>query len=419
MALSPDTSASRQYRRVRISGEPRERGRQYGEQARAEVLRCQQAYAETFDRTIGWAWEQAVGATAALLEPVRAAFPQYLQEMHGIAEGAGLRFEDVFTMNARTEVMWAATVRKTEAERAALARECSAFALLPSRTANGHTLVGQNWDWLVHSFDTVIVLEVEQPELPNYVTVVEAGLLAKSILNSAGLGVAVNTLVTSADTGRPGIPFHVLIRALADCESLSDAVQRASTHQRSSSGNYLLAHADGIAVNLETSPGDYRGVTPILPERDALVHTNHFLRAVTGSHDAAHYAMADSLVRLQLVQRAIADAPEPATVTSLQHALANHADYPASVCCHPDPREPRWGQWATVMSVVMDLDERSLYLSDGNPCQSDFRHLTFDGLLDKPSQLALLRSRLETAAEVSRRRINDQLGAPAPLSSRL
>jgi isopenicillin-N N-acyltransferase like protein len=382
------------YRRIRVSGDAHDRGVQYGRQARDEVRHCRAAYEEAFGKSVGWTWEQAVESTADLVAPVEAAFPQYLEEMHGIAQGSGLTFDDVFTMNARTEVMWAATVRQSEAERARFARECSAFALLPSRTANGHTLVGQNWDWLVHSFDSLVVLEVEQPDLPNFATVVEAGLLAKSIINSAGLGVAVNAMVTSADTGEPGIPFHVLIRAFADCESLTDAVYVASRHVRSSSGNYLIGHADGIAVNLETAPGDYRGVTPILPVDDALVHTNHFIRDVPGSRDVGHYAMADSLVRLQLVQRSIADAPTPATIASLREALSDHADFPAAVCCHPDPREPRWQQWATVMSVVLDLDARAMYLSDGNPCQNDYRHLTFEGLLDKPSRLAGLRAEL-------------------------
>ncbi len=360
-------------------------------------MHCRRSYEEAFERSVGWSWGQALEATADLIPPVEAAFPQYLEEMHGIAEGAGLPFRDIFAMNARTEVMWAATVRQSEAERARFARECSAFALLPSRTDNGHTVLGQNWDWLAHSSDSLVILEVEQPELPNFVTVVEAGLLAKSSINSAGLGVAVNALVTSADTGEPGIPFHVLIRAFADCESLTDAVHVASRHVRSSSGNYLIAHADGIAVDLETAPGDYRGITSILPTEDALVHTNHFVREVAGPRDAAHYAMADSLVRLQIVQRSIAEAPTLATVPTLRNALSSHADFPAAVCCHPDPREPRWEQWATVMSVVLDLDDRVMYLSDGNPCQNEYRRLTFDDLLHKESRLGGLRRRLEGA----------------------
>lgn len=384
-------SQPRTYRRIKVSGNALERGIQYGREAREETRHCRAAYEESFQKALGWTWQQAVEATADLVAPVEATFPQYLDEMRGIAEGAGLSFEDVFTMNARTEVMWAGTVRQSEAERARFARECSAFALLPSRTADGHTLLGQNWDWLVHSFDSLVVLEVEQPDLPNFVTVVEAGLLAKATLNSAGLGVAVNALVTSADTGQPGIPFHVLIRAFADCESVTDAVYIASHHPRSSSGNYLIAHADGIAVNIEATPGDYRGISPILPVNDALVHTNHFIRDVPGSRDVAHYAMADSLVRLQLVQRSIAESNTPATIASLREALTNHADFPAAVCCHPDPREPRWQQWATVMSVIFDLDTRTMYLSDGNPCENDYRQLTFEGLLDKPSKLAELR----------------------------
>ena len=244
---------------------------------------------------------------AHLVGPVHAAFPQYLAEMEGIAEGAGLDVADIFTMNARTEMMWAATARQAEADRAAFSRECSSFALLPQRTASGHTLIGQTWDWLSHSFDTLVVLEVEQDDRPNFVTVVEAGLLAKTSMNSSGLAVAVNSLVTSADKAEPGLPFHVLIRAFADCDTLTDAIYIVSKHQRSSSGNYLLAHADGLAVNLETTPGDYRGVTPQLPSRGALVHTNHFVSPVPGSQDVGHYAMADSLIRLQRVAAQIAD----------------------------------------------------------------------------------------------------------------
>jgi isopenicillin-N N-acyltransferase-like protein len=380
------------YPRVRVSGDPRTRGAQYGEQTRSRVLAGMTGYQRAFAASSGWTWQQAIDGAAHLVEPVRRIFPDYLEEMAGIAEGAGVSFEDIFTMNARTEVMWAATVRQTEAERARFARECSSFALLPHRTSSGHTLLGQTWDWLAHSFDTLVLLEVEQPDKPNFVTVVEAGLLAKASLNSSGLGVAVNTMVTSADTAEPGLPFHVLLRAFADCETLTEAIYTASRHQRSSSGNYLLAHADGLAVNLETAPGDYRGVTPLLPTDGALVHTNHFTMPIAGPRDVGHYAMADSLIRLQRVERSIAGNTSPATLDSLHEAMSDHADFPYSVCCHPDARAAKDDQWATVMSVVMDLEARELYVTEGNPCQYPIQRLTFDGLLDKPSPLVAQRA---------------------------
>jgi isopenicillin-N N-acyltransferase-like protein len=380
-----------EFPRIRVSGGSRTRGWQYGTQAREQILRGRDGYERAFAQAAGWTWTQAVESAVRLIEPVASAYPDCLEEIAGIADGAGLDFDDVFTMNARTEVLWSATARQAADQRARFARECSSFALLPFRTATGHTYLGQNWDWLAHAFDTLVVLEVEQPDKPNFVTIVEAGLLAKASMNSAGLGVAVNALVTSSDHGGPGLPFHILLRAFADCESLAEAIHVATNNTRASSGNYLLASADGAAVNLETTPGDYRGVVPRLPERGALVHTNHFVTSPTNSDDLAHYAMADSLVRLQRVQTSIADAAKLASVQSLHDALSDHADFPSSVCSHPDLRKSADERWATVMSVIMDLDAREIHLSDGNPCQSAPRRLTFDGLLTKQSELAALR----------------------------
>lgn len=377
----------RQYPRIRVSGDPYERGRRYGEAARDRVHRSKVGYQEAFARAAGWSWEQAVAAAAPLESAIAAVFPAYIEEMRGLADGAGLDFADVLTMNARTEVMWAATARRAEAMRAAQARECSAFALLPGRTAERHTVIGQTWDWLVHCFDTVVVLEVEQDDAPNYVTVVEAGLLAKTSMNSSGLAVATNALVTSADCGAPGLPYHVVLRALADCHSLTDAVNVVQCHRRSSSANYLLAHRDGLAIDLETAPGDYSQVYPHLPVGGGLVHTNHFLASLRDVRDVSIYAMADSLVRFQRIRAAILEAGEPATIDSLHGALCDHADYPNSVCCHPDPRQAAGERWSTITSVIMDLDARTMWLSDGNPCEYPPRPLTFDGLLDKPSPL--------------------------------
>jgi isopenicillin-N N-acyltransferase-like protein len=388
----------RRYPRIRVSGSPVERGFQYGAQARDRVHAGMAGYQRAFAQSAGWTWQQAVDAVAHLVEPVQAAFPEYLTEMEGIAEGTGLDVADIFTMNARTEVMWAATARQAEADRAALSRECSSFALLPQRTSCGHTLIGQNWDWLSHSFDTLVVLEVEQDGYPNFVTLVEAGLLAKTSMNSSGLAVAVNSLVTTADKAEPGLPFHVLIRAFADCDTITDAVYVAVKHQRSSSGNYLLAHADGLAVNLETTPGGYQGVTPQLPSQGVLVHTNHFVSPVPGSQDVGHYAMADSLIRLQRVTTHIAERQEPATVETLHKALCDHADFPSAVCCHPDARSADDMQWATVASVIMDLDERVMYLSEGNPCQHAPELLTFGELLAKQSRTAAMRESVERAS---------------------
>ncbi len=64
--------------------------------------------------------------------------------------------------------------------------------------------------------DTVIVLEAEQDQGPNYVAVVGAGLLAKSGFNSAAIGLVTNALVTDQDRGQPGVPYHVIYMDFPD-----------------------------------------------------------------------------------------------------------------------------------------------------------------------------------------------------------
>ena len=142
-------------------------------------------------------------------------------------------------------------------------------------------IIGQNWDWLLHAARTLVVLEVRQDEGPDFVTVVEAGLLAKTGMNAAGLGLVTNALVTDADVGEPGLPYHVLLRAVLDCTTVTEALQVLQAGLRSSSANYLIAHASGAALDIEAAPGDFTRLYPVYPEGGVLRHTNHFLADIT------------------------------------------------------------------------------------------------------------------------------------------
>src|ERR1700733_1258520 len=194
-----------QYPHVRVTGTAEQRGRQYGEQAAARVRRSVSAYRVVFAQVAGWDWATVRAEAARFEAPIAAFGPRYLAEMRGLAAGAGLAFLDVLAINVRTEVMFAAKARQAANITAATARpgECSAFAVAPSPGRRGPTLIGQNWDWLPHAADTVVVLEARQDEGPDFVTVVEAGLLAKTGMNSSGLGLVTNALVTADDAGEP------------------------------------------------------------------------------------------------------------------------------------------------------------------------------------------------------------------------
>jgi len=370
------------YPHVRVEGVPIERGRQYGEQARERVRTSVEAYGEVFGHWAGWSWPRVTDEARRYEAPIAAFEPRYVEELRGIADGAGLPFEDVLAINVRTEVMFSAKARQA-AEAVRRPGECSAFAVLPEASESGGTLVGQNWDWLPHSYETVVVLEAVQDVGPDFVTIVEAGLLAKTGLNSAGIGLCTNALVTDADRGEPGVPYHVVLRAILDAETITDALTVIQRQPRSSSAGYLIAHDDGLAVYVESAPGDFTQLHLVFPEQGVLLHTNHFVSAAYPGKDVSVWAMPDSPFRLERLRSLVRGAGVPLSVETFTAALSDHAGHPFGVCSHRDLRAPEPEQGATILSVVMELDRRRISIADGTPCTFEYRVLDYDAFLSK------------------------------------
>jgi isopenicillin-N N-acyltransferase-like protein len=369
------------YPHVRVSGSPYERGVSYGTQARDRVERSIEAYAEVFVTGAGLAWPAVRELAKRFEDPIGAFGPGYLDELRGIADGAAVDLLDVLAINVRTEIMFSAKARgAVEAFRAA---ECTSYAIVPVPGDSSPMVVGQNWDWLLHCFDTVVVLESERQDGPNYVTVVEAGLLAKMGMNAAGLGLATNALVTEADKGEPGVPYHVLLRAILDCETVSDALATLQRGRRSSSANYLIAHEDGSALDVEAAPGDYSSLYLVDPSGPYL-HTNHFLSGRFDGRDVSLWAMPDSPVRLGRV-RAAAMEGVPLDAQRMMTLMADHAGFPDSVCCHPNPHHAPTEQAATIASVIMEPESGTMWLADGQPCTRPFRRLDYADFLKSSS----------------------------------
>jgi isopenicillin-N N-acyltransferase-like protein len=368
---------------IRVSGGPHERGRQLGAQAADRMARSIDIYREIFEHYAGWEWDQVTAHAAHYRPKIEAYEPRYLQEIDGMAAGSGLDARDLLAINVRTEVMFAAVARQA-------AQECTAFIALPEATADDHVLIAQSWDWKPQMVDTVIVLEAEQEEGPNFVSVVEAGLLAKTGLNSAGIGLATNALVSDQDVGAPGIPYHVILRAILDAETMSDALGAVLRLPRSSSANYLIAHRDGLAINVEAAPGDYSRAYLQYPEGGIFVHTNHFAAPDFDLKDVTLWSGPDSPFRRYRMATLLEAAHGDLDAHAAQALFRDHVNYPSGICTHPDPRLEPTEQFATVAAVIMDLNASKLWVSDGFPCQARFRELDYAEFLDKPTSIAQL-----------------------------
>lgn len=354
------------FPRLVLRGTARERGLQYGRQAQARIARSIALYREVFGHMARLTWSDAVAAAKAYVPSIERFAPQCMEEMRGIAQGAGVALGDILALNARSELMFSPSSPASSAGPG----ECSSLAVLPEASATGHTLLAQNWDWIPEAAETSVVLEVHRDDAPSYVTIAEAGHLAKVGVNSAGLGACTNTLVSQRDAGRAGVPYHVLLRTLMDATSISAATRTVLQADRAFSGNFLLAHRDGLAVNIESSSGGPEGVRTQFATGGVLTHTNHFLDGDLRTGDARVNLHPGTLFRLDTARRGLQGGP--VTIDRIKSVLRDHKNHPESVCWHPDPAKQPIERRLTVASVIMDLDEGHLQFTAGPPCESDY-----------------------------------------------
>lgn len=374
--------AEAQYPHVRVRGSAFDRGLQYGQQTSERVRRSIRAYEQVFARWADLRWDDVRDLARGYVPAIERLEASYVEEMQGLARGAGVSFEDILAINVRTEVMFSAKARKAEALQG-LPRECTSIAATPEATRDRHTLAAQNWDWLVHSRDTVVVLEVEQESRPDFVTVVEAGLLAKFGMNAAGVAILTNAMVSELDRGEPEIPYHVALRSLHDADGITDGLARLQAARRASSANYLLAHRDGLAIDIEGMPGDFAALSLEQPVDGLLAHTNHYVSGRFSGRDVGLWVMPDSPFRLQSVLGYLRQRLGRLDVAALQQALSLHEGHPLGVCSHEDESRDFVEQEATVVSAVMDLNERKMWIADGNPCAAGYRMLDYSGFLGR------------------------------------
>ena len=373
---------------VCVSGSPRERGRQYGQAASGAIGESLAAYEALFRYYSNIDWTEARRRAQGFMDAIEAYGSRYLEEMEGIAEGAGCDFEDILALNVRSELRYAGPVSDLAPSGAHLQEtergECTAVVALPSATTDGHTLLAQNWDWKIHARVTNLLLEVQQAEGPDFVTLVEAGLLAKAGMNDHGLGLVTNTLVSSLDRGKPGVPYHVVLRSILDCENISEALGRVLAASRSSSANYLLASSDGLAVNLECLQGDSAGVLAEPPHDGLFTHANHFRRIPASARDLGIVLIPDSFFRQERIDELLRE--RPVSVPLLQKALRDHTNHPDGICAHEHEDEQEFLRSATIASLIMDLSAAKMWVSDGNPCQRSYCELDFSARFRRGSE---------------------------------
>ncbi|MGH8780876.1 C45 family autoproteolytic acyltransferase/hydolase [Paraburkholderia sp.] len=335
---------------VSVSGKPYDRGLQYGRAVAARVRLSASRYGQTL-RNLGYSEASQMALIRSLEQAIGEFQPAYLDEMRGIAVGAEVSYEDIVMINARTEVLAKARVEQRAAADVGDEDGCTGVLVLPSRSATGQLIHAQNWDWKADCVDTGIVLRVHSEDGPDFLTFVEAGGLARSGLNAAGVSITANYLESDRDYTQLGVPLSLLRRRVLEEPVFANALRVIATTPKSCSNNIMLGMAEGFGIDFECAPDE---AFPIYPGEDQLiVHANHWVSPVarTKLRDTGCENSPDSHYRDWRVRQLLNASPK-VDRDAVKAALFDAFGTPYSVC-----RPPRLGirhtMSATVAMIVM------------------------------------------------------------------
>ncbi|HET8662092.1 MAG TPA: C45 family peptidase [Micromonosporaceae bacterium] len=366
---------------VSVTGTPAQCGAAYGAQTAGLVAQTIEAYHRRFTDQAGLTRTAVRAAGATYQEVTREHHPRVAQMLDGLADGAGVPAEEIYALNARTELIYGDPAQLTAGRPAPDGPDggCTSLGVLGTHTATGHLLLAQNWDWHPDQRDTMLLLRTTDERGHTVLALTEAGMLAKTGLSSAGVGVCVNMLGCDRDGlpagARPGVPYHVLVRSALEAEHLPDALRRTVRPPRNSSINLLLGQAgagpeDGEMVNLELVPGDVGWLHPV----DGIItHANHFDTPLP-VYDTIKDWGGSSLFRAARARRLLTPAAQAGKVTEddLAGVLRDHGGFPLAICRHAEERDAWYDRAETVYSVLLDLDGRRMAVAAGPPCTSDY-----------------------------------------------
>ncbi|CAM1503508.1 Fc.00g010990.m01.CDS01 [Cosmosporella sp. VM-42] len=231
-------------------------------------------------------------------------YPSGFKEMQGIADGAGVSLQDVILLNSRYDLARLGDspgiqpVPDTERNDFKYddANECTSGVFFHPATTTGDLLTAQNWDMSARLWenDCIIYLEVHpdpSENKPSLFLVTEAGQLGRSGMNSAGLGVTANSLMSTDDyipypyhdaegnlydvPIKPVLPISMLRRMLLESNHFAEAMTCAFNFPRHVSNNITVGTGEGFGMRLEVTPDLIYKVYRQIDD-NYIVHTNHF-----------------------------------------------------------------------------------------------------------------------------------------------
>ena len=350
---------------IRVEGSHKEIGRQIGEafteQIRHHVQNARTLIEGSYE-SLELDWSGAQNQARKYIPFAQERYPQYVDEMEGIAEGAGVSFDDVAVVNGLEAVTMDALHLS----------KCTSIAVNDQRTADGHVLLAHNEDWLPEDEPDVYLIHASLDDEPPFLAMTYGALLPNIGFNAYGIAQTCDSVYPN--DSRIGIPRVIAPRAVLGAQTTGDAIRHMLIPRRAAGYNHLLVHVSGEIYSVEVSAKRF---AIIYADDGYLVHTNHYLDSNMQAIEDEPDELISTRIRYFRARRLLARTGRH-TIESIQKIQRDHINYPNSICNHAEEDMDPLDREKTVNAMVIDLTARVMHIAWGNPCINPYHTFYLD-----------------------------------------
>ena len=352
---------------VELSGTGYKRGLQYGKALKTEIADAVQRWKDDLRASRKQDPDTVIAAflrETNFLPAIRKWTPDLLEEVRGIAEGAGQPFDTMLAFQCVDEI-W---VYFDDLD----AHHCSGVGV--ARRGSSPAFVSQNLDLESFRNGSQTVLHIRPTATtPEQLIFTVAGLIAANGMNRAPVAVAVNTLM-QLRASRDGLPVAFVIRGLLVRTSEREVLGFLKDVKHASGQNYIVGIGDRVFDFEASANGVVR--YQLVPGGSPVFHTNHplankdlkswYTLRLAGDSSVVRFASLD----LRLGQKE-SDVSERAVKTTLRSR-----DSALNPVCRS---LGQGGAGFTFGSVVMTLSKHpTMQVTVGPPDASEYVSYSFD-----------------------------------------
>lgn len=299
-------------------------------------------------------WDAVCEEAKKYIEHLSKNHPDYVDEMRGVADGAGKTLLDILALNVRTEITFGLfTLEKPTPP----IDGCTSLAY---KVNNEDSVLAQNWDWQVEQTDSLFICHVSPSDLsrPKFVMVTEGGIIGKIGFNSEGVGVCMNA-IRARGLIRSKLPVHLAMRSILESTSRQAATDRLESTGVAGSVHLLIADQTG-SMGLECTSFGIKQIP--MDQEGKVVHANHLVLEHPEVDEPPW--LEDSPVRTarmdQMLSKKLKSSPN---FEELFELFKDEQGYPAAINrCQIDGCETQ-----TLFTIMMNLAKKSATVTFGRP----------------------------------------------------